>query len=408
MSLFMFAAIVGIIAVLVGMRARHPGPAVTALIANTATRRRTPGLFMLRGLSTFVDPASDSVIMYSRRYGETPLTVQTVCWALGLASVFVTCAVYLGWAVFDITTLGNWRFLPPDLPATDRAIEAGSAIVPLLMFVIAAADARALQVRFFAGSPAVFGTIFQLAAGGFIYAHTQVFGNSGLIILSAGVYLLVSHQRQLMVGLLLALVGALMFGLVGTLGPTHVTMLVFILIVAVMTWLSFVGTVEIFSALRWYDPGPAVMVAGLLSSLVLGYLCAFAIPFLMVVVLYVIMMVIPDSLSGPWINMVGTFRTGGMPSAVMLALACLPPLFPALWYLGRGLGILIARNTPMMSRFVMDLSRSEGPLTRSGLRNLLRDHHRASWLGFSLATIACLGLLAGAVLMLGDRFVIES
>ncbi|WP_170333613.1 hypothetical protein [Ruegeria arenilitoris] len=345
-------------------------------------------------------------MLFSLRYGESPFTLKTMAWALGLSSVFVVSAIYLGWALFDITTYGAWSFFNDDVPANKRWFQAAISVLPMFAFVAAAVDRDKLSARFFGGSDTYYDLAYQIGYGVFLIVHSRVFENTGLFMMSGFLVTLVPNERKMAFVLGLALCAAFVLGYLGNLGATHGAMLIFILFIAVSAWLAFVAMVEILSALRWHDAGDVAIVAGLVCIAAIGLVLALIIPFLMVFVLYAIMVLTPESVSNDWVNLVGPFRGGGVPAAIVLSIACIPPLLPTLWIMCRGLGTLIARNTPMMSRFIAELKVSEGPLNQSGFDNLMRPYRNANVLGFGVSTVATFALLAAALWILSTVFTV--
>lgn len=391
-------------ALLSGYRGRNPSPAVRALIADPDKRPVTVGLFMLRDMSNFVDPASDATIAYSFRYDETPFTLKTASWAIGVACIFVTSAIYLGWLFFDITTIGAWSFFVEDVEWQDRAVHAGAAVIPMFLLLAAAADERRLSNRIFMGMDWLFGFLFRGALACMVWIHASLFQNTGLIMLSLGSLALVSHERKTALIALALGYALIFFGFVGDLSVTHQAIIVFIGIVAMMTFLSFVGTVEVLCTLRWYDSEQRTIFAGLVAIALWALACAFAIPIVMVLILFIVMQLTPDSVNADWVNMVGVFREGGLPASTMLAFACIPPLLPAMWFIRLGLGTLISRYTPMMTQFMKNLRKSEGALSETALDALLLNYRRAHFFGFTAAGAITVSLLAFLTRLLSLAF----
>ncbi len=390
-------------ALLIGLRNRNPTVAERVMIADPIKRPHTVGLYLLQGLPTFIHPSADKTIDYSFRYGETPFKLETVCWTLGIATVFTISSIYLGWALFGID-IGNWNFFEANVSPVNRALETTTTLIPLLIFVVLAADEKAITDRFFMGLSGLFGLAYYGCFVVYITIHTHLFHNSGLILLTAGMVVLAGKERKLGLLCIAGLGIIVILNFFDTLSPTHSGIIVFIALVTLMTWISFVATVEIFSALRWYDASNFAILSGIIGSLVVAVLCALIIPFAMVFVIYIIMEFTADSLNADWVDLVGVFRESSMESMAMLALACMPPFLPALWLIAKGLGTAIARSTPMMKNFIEGLRSINGELTKTTYINLLKPYNMAYMLGFSLSTTITIMLFATLLFMLIQIF----
>ncbi|WP_170399552.1 hypothetical protein [Ruegeria arenilitoris] len=394
MESILIASFFVFVVALVGHRARNPSPAELSLIADPQSRPNTVGLYLLHGLSTFIHPSANETVAFSRRYDATPFTLKTAAWAIGLSSGFVTSAIYLGWAMFDITTIGEWSFFKPDVPEGKRWFQTAVSVVPMILLVVAAADRDTISERFPDAVKPHYDFIVIVSFFAFVVLHMIYFGNNGLLTLSIPLVMLFPSERLMaLLGITCAYAGVAL-GYLGETSATQGAMVVFILIVAVVTWLAFVATVEILSALRWYDSGGAMILVGMIGSVAIGLMLALIAPIVMVFVLFAIMTTTPEQVHSDWVNIVGVFREGGTQAAVMLGIACIPPLLPGLWFLGRGLGTLIARNTPMMPRFIKSLETVQGRLTQSQMDDMMRPYRRAYTVGFTAASVLVLTLFA--------------
>ncbi len=412
MSIPVFLLIAAMTIFLAGLRARSPHPVLQSLILNPDKRGAARWLLFSRGMEAFINPAADATTDYSRRYGERRLTLRTVGWAIGLASLAMTMAVYLGWALFDITTIGGWSFFDKETPTADRALQAAAALLPLFLLTYIAADIEAVQRRFPWFRDGLFSTGFMWSFCLLIWLHMRGFDNNGAIILATGIALFPAPERRLTMILLFALiilaipVGAL--GYMAFFNATTAAMVVFMGLVAVMTLLSFTATVEILSALRWYASGGAMILAGYSLALAVGVVLFMATPLMMVFLLYAIMMLTPESVSAPWVNMVGLFRTGGAPAAMMLAIACLPPLLPPVWFLLRGLGNFLARRLPMIGKLVTRLGQITGQMTRDDFNAFVHTHRIAFMAGYAGAAALTLALIAALVWMFVQVYAVQA
>jgi len=398
----LLAVLIGAISLLFGYRAQFPSPALRGLMLSPEKRPTTAMLFFLRDMSVFVDPGANQTLAYSRRYGERLLTLETFCWAFGIASIVLVIAIYAGWAFFDITTIGAWSFFKEDVSATGRAVHAITAVIPLLLFVALAAEERFLTYRFFGGSDVLFAFVFRMLFAGWLLLHVEVYINNGLLILAAGALVLVSESRGFALGLIAAGFCAIVAGYMGDLGPVHHVLIAFILVSTGFTLVSFATTVAVYAALRWYDAGNLTILFSLIGLVLFAMVCAYVTPIVMVFLLFGVMTVTPESVHADWVNTVGVFREGGLQAATMLAIACMTPLLPPAWYLGRGLGALLARFTPVMPRLIDGLKNGGSTLALAEVDTLFGHYRRAHFLGYAAGAVVTLTFLTLAVTRLAQ------
>lgn len=411
MSVAVLLSITAVTILFAGLRARTPDPVLQSMILNPEKRNVARWLLFSRGLEAFINPAADATTNYSLRYGERPITLRTVGWAIGLASLAVTTALYLGWVLFDITAIGDWSFFDKVAPAADRELQAAAAILPLFLLTYIAADIDALQRRFPWLRDGLYSTGFLWSLCLLIWLHMRGFDNNGAILFAAGTALFPAPERKLTMILFFALIIlAIPVGVLGYMAffnATTATIAVFMGLVAAMTLLSFITTVEILSALRWYASGAVMILAGYSLALCVGVVLFMAVPLAMVFLLYAIMTLTPESFSAAWVNMVGLFRTGGTPAAMMLAIACLPPLLPPVWFLFRGLGNFMARRLPMIGKLITSLGQITGAMTRDDFNSFVRTHRVAFMAGYGGAAALTLALISALVWLFVQTYAVQ-
>ena len=185
--------------------------------------------------------------------------------------------MYLGWALFDLTSIGGWSFFDTGTPPADRALQA-AAILPLLLMTDISADINALQRRFPWLRDGLSSTGFLGSLCLLICMHMRGFDNNGAILLTTGIALFPVPERKLvLISLFAGLSLAIPLGLIGYvpfLNATMAAIVVFMGLVAAMILLSSVVTVEIPSALRWYASGAAMILAGYGLALTVGWRCS--------------------------------------------------------------------------------------------------------------------------------------
>lgn len=395
MTLLALCALTLLVSLVAGLRARIPSDVHLELMAGPRRHPAVAAFYMVGGFDRFLPQAAEWITRHSLRYRGRRFDLGALWLLIAMTFAIAVIALYLGWLIGDVTTLGDWSFFPADAPLAVRLWQAGAVISVAVLGLYVLGDWDAIEAWL-----------------------ERRFGNIGLALRNVGLALVLALPLKISGnhGLELLLMPIITTRLLGgwgiafalvfiaykdapSMGPALTSLWVYIAVSGVFAWIVLRLTVELWATAWWYQRSDKVVLLGIGGlSLLAATAAIVATPLVAGALLTGLEGHGPQSLTGGLGARVAEIRAAGQPTLWVLVLGAAAPLVPVLGIAIYGAGSAIANLLAPTRAFVTALRAAEPDgLSPSGLDAALRLRGAGYFGGYALATAVALGLGAGAV-----------